>query len=68
MTKQLDHEFFVDAGRRGGLKSASVRYQSLLIPGLISTAAGIHKAHLSRGLDPKAKVRVETIKSDGDHP
>ena len=40
------HAFFREQGRLGGLKSSSQRWQSLVFPDLISTAAGIEKADL----------------------
>ena len=52
------HAFFKDQGRLGGLKSASHRWKSLIFPGVISTASGIEKYHLKRGVDPKARERV----------
>ena len=50
--------FFKEQGRLGGLKSSSQRWQSLIFPDLISTAAGIEKAHITRGVDPNARKRI----------
>ena len=55
------HAFFKDQGRLGGLKSASHRWRSLIFPGVISTAAGIEKYHLKRGVDPKARERINEL-------
>ena len=55
------HAFFKDQGRLGGLKSASHRWRSLIFPGVISTAAGIEKYHLKRGVDPKARERINPL-------
>ena len=55
------HAFFREQGRLGGLKSASHRWRSLIFPDVISTAAGIEKYHLKRGVDPKARERVNQV-------
>ena len=59
MTHSLS--FFKDQGRLGGIKSASHRWRSLIFPGVISTAVGIEKYHLKRGVDPKARERVNQV-------
>ena len=57
---ELTRDFFQRHGQRGGRKSSSQRYRSLIDPSMVSTAAGIAKLHKSRGWDPKAKVKVVT--------
>ena len=52
---------FKDQGRLGGLESASHRWRSLIFPDVISTAAGIEKYHLKRGVDPKARERINAL-------
>ena len=56
--------YFKDLGRLGGLKSASHRWRSLIFPDVISTAAGIEKYHLKRGVDPKARERINQLAED----
>ena len=53
--------YFKDQGRLGGLKSASHRWRSLVSPDDISTAAGIEKYHLKRGVDTKARERINQL-------
>jgi len=54
-----DQEFFVSAGRRGGIKSASQRWRSLVDPELTSTKVGLLRLHKSRGYPLEEMERVQ---------
>ena len=55
---ELTRDFFIEAGRRGGQKSASIRWRSTIDPSLESTKAGLARLHRSRGLPVEAREKV----------
>jgi hypothetical protein len=62
--EELTRDAFKQWGQKGGRRSSSHRWRSLIDPTVVSTAAGIEKYHLKRGWDVKARERVLSIETN----